>query len=83
MLTVLFAECVHAWNNEIMDPPPTGNSHLNVVITIREAVPRGHMTFIQRCINVDAMSFATWRLYNVALTSMQRHMTHDVYTTSQ
>ena len=38
--------------------------------------PSVHMTFIQRRINVDATSWipaCTWRLYNVVLTSMQRH----------
>ena len=34
------------------------------------SAPSGHMKFIQRRINVDT----SWRLYNVALTSMQRHM---------
>ena len=33
------------------------------------------MTFTQRCINVDAVPLC---LYNVALTSMQRHKRHKV-----
>ena len=35
-----------------------------------DRLPSRHMTFIQRRINVDATSC---RLYNVTLTSMQRH----------
>ena len=37
------------------------------------------MAFIERRINVDATSYDAWCLYNVAITSMQRHNDATLY----